>query len=210
MSRRGAKGLLNDVLRKVPLTGVSDIRGAGDLRKVLLANVDLLRDNALDIFAKEVSKVLSKVDVQRLDALVRAHTLDGAPRPALAPSRLNGLFKGFIDLVFEFEGRYYVADYKSNWLGGDAQAYHAEAMRQTVLEKRYDLQYVLYLLALHRQLKARLPGYDYARHMGGVLYLYLRGVDGDGHGVHRERLPFELIDALDGLFARGELADAHV
>ena len=139
-----------------------------------------------------------QVDVQRLDALVRAHTLDGAPRPALAPSRLNGLFKGFIDLVFEFEGRYYVVDYKSNWLGGDAQAYHAEAMRQTVLEKRYDLQYVVYLLALHRQLKARLPDYDYERHMGGALYLFLRG---GAHGVHAERPPRALIEALDRLFA---------
>jgi exodeoxyribonuclease V beta subunit len=139
-----------------------------------------------------------QVDVQRLDALVRAQTLDGAPRPALAPSRLNGLFKGFIDLVFEFEGRYYVADYKSNWLGGDTLAYDAEAMRRTVLEKRYDLQYVLYLLALHRQLKARLPDYDYERHMGGALYLFLRG---GAHGVHAERPPRALIEALDRLFA---------
>jgi exodeoxyribonuclease V beta subunit len=77
-----------------------------------------------------------------------------------------------------------------------------------VLQSRYDLQYAIYTLALHRQLKARLPGYDYERHMGGVLYLYLRGVDGDGHGVHRERLPFALIDALDRLFATGGIADA--
>ena len=86
MSRRGAKGLLNDVLRKVPLTGVSDIRGAGDLRKVLLANVDLLRDNALDIFAKEVSKVLSKVDVQRLvDNVLNNYTLRVEARIDLLP-----------------------------------------------------------------------------------------------------------------------------
>src|SRR5690606_5570658 len=81
-----------------------------------------------------------QVNVQRLDALVRRHTLNGAARPALAPSLLNGLFKGFIDLVFEYQGRYYVADYKSNWLGGDDEAYSAEAMTQAVLDKRYDLQ----------------------------------------------------------------------
>jgi exodeoxyribonuclease V beta subunit len=82
-------------------------------------------------------------------------------------------------------------------------------MRESVLQSRYDLQYAIYTLALHRQLQARLPGYDYERHMGGALYLYLRGVDGAGHGVHRERLPFELVDALDQLFANGGLARAH-
>ncbi|GAB3784420.1 exodeoxyribonuclease V subunit beta [Dyella agri] len=148
------------------------------------------------------------VDTQVLDRLVTAHTLDGATRPALPPQAVNGQLKGFIDLVFEHEGRWYVADYKSNWLGRDANAYTTEAMRDSVLQSRYDLQYAIYTLALHRQLKARLPGYDYERHMGGVLYLYLRGVDSDGHGVHRERLPFALIDALDKLFATGGIAHA--
>ncbi|OOG44057.1 exodeoxyribonuclease V subunit beta [Rhodanobacter sp. C06] len=143
------------------------------------------------------------VQAQALDRLVTTHTLAGAPRPALAPKLVNGMLKGFIDLVFEHEGRWYVADYKSNWLGRDAGAYTAAAMRESVLQSRYDLQYAIYTLALHRQLQARLPGYDYARHMGGVLYLYLRGVDGAGHGVHVERLPFALVDALDQLFATG-------
>jgi hypothetical protein len=106
---------------------------------------------------------------------------------------LNGMFKGFIDLTFEHDGRYYVADYKSNWLGPDDSAYTQDAMEQSILEHRYDLQYVLYLLALHRQLKARLPDYDYdppcrrralsvpARHSGrqpgGVLHAAATGAD---------------------------------
>ncbi|MEW9623589.1 exodeoxyribonuclease V subunit beta [Rhodanobacter geophilus] len=150
----------------------------------------------------------NRVDARALDRLVSAHTLDGATRPALPANLVNGMLKGFIDLVFEHEGRWYVADYKSNRLGHDAGAYTTEAMRDSVLQSRYDLQYAIYTLALHRQLKARLPGYDYARHMGGVLYLYLRGVDGKGHGVHRERLPFALVDALDRLFATGGIAHA--
>ncbi len=149
-----------------------------------------------------------RVDTAALDRLVTMHTLDGMARPALPPIRVNGMLKGFIDLVFEHQGRWYVADYKSNWLGGHAGAYTAEAMRDSVLQSRYDLQYAIYTLALHRQLKARLPGYDYERHMGGVLYLYLRGVDGEGHGVHGERLPFALVDALDRLFATGGVAHA--
>ena len=141
-----------------------------------------------------------RVDTQRLDQLVVQHTLGGASRHPLARETINGMLKGFIDLVFEYQGRYYIVDYKSNHLGSDADAYTHEAMRQSVLNERYDLQYALYTLALHRQLRARLPGYQYQRHMGGVMYLYLRGVDGKGHGIHNETLPHALIDALDRLF----------
>ncbi|KAB7627775.1 exodeoxyribonuclease V subunit beta [Alkalilimnicola sp. S0819] len=144
---------------------------------------------------------------QRLDARVRARTLGGAPRPTVLPSRLNGMFKGFVDLVFEHQGRYYLADYKSNWLGADESAYTVEAMREAVLEKRYDLQYVLYTLALHRLLRARLPDYDYQRHMGGAAYLFLRGGSAASGGLHWERPPAELIEELDALF-RGRRAGA--
>lgn len=150
----------------------------------------------------------NRVGTQALDRLVTTHTLDARPRPALLPDRINGMLKGFIDLVLEHDGRYYIVDYKSNWLGHDNAAYTIDAMRDSVLHSRYDLQYAIYTLALHRQLRARLPGYDYAQHIGGVLYLYLRGVDGAGHGVHREHLPLALIEAMDRLFAEGESHDA--
>ena len=148
------------------------------------------------------------VDTLALDRLVTAHTLDARPRLPLLPDHIHGLLKGFVDLVVEHAGRYYVIDYKSNKLGNDADAYTAPAMRDSVLRERYDLQYALYTLALHRQLRSRLPGYDYDRHMGGVAYLYLRGIDGAGHGVHTERLPRALIDAMDQLFATGKHTDA--
>ncbi|SDS49719.1 DNA helicase/exodeoxyribonuclease V, beta subunit [Pseudomonas oryzae] len=144
-----------------------------------------------------------KVDVLRLDALVQRHVLPGLARPALARDRLNGMFKGFIDLVFEHAGRYYVVDYKSNWLGESDAAYTAEAMASAVAEHRYDLQYVLYLLALHRQLQLRLPDYDYDTHVGGALYLFLRGSQAPGQGIHHARPPRALIEALDALF-KGE------
>ena len=143
-----------------------------------------------------------RVDTQQLDQLVTRHTLGGLPRPPLPPNRVNGMLKGFIDLIVEHAGRYYVIDYKSNWLGDTAAAYTAAAMRDATLQARYDLQYAIYTLALHRLLRARLPGYRYEQHVGGVLYLYLRGVDQAGHGVHTERLPFALIDAMDRLFAQ--------
>ena len=141
-----------------------------------------------------------KVDVLKLDALVCQYTHDGVARVAAEPVLLNGMFKGFIDLTFEHNGRYYVADYKSNWLGADDAAYTVPAMEQSILDNRYDLQYVLYLLALHRQLKARLADYDYDRHVGGALYLFLRGTRAASQGVFFTRPPRELIERLDRLF----------
>ncbi|WP_372613018.1 exodeoxyribonuclease V subunit beta [Halomonas sp.] len=141
-----------------------------------------------------------QVDTRRLDALVSTHTLGGATRPALEPERLNGMLKGFIDLVVEHEGRFYVLDWKSNHLGRDDSAYDEAAMAAAVRDKRYDLQYCLYLLALHRLLEARLTDYDIDRHLGGALYVFLRGQGAPSGGVHRERPPRELIEALDALF----------
>ena len=136
-----------------------------------------------------------------LDALVRQHTLGGAARPALLPRQVNGMLKGFIDLTFEHEGRYYVADYKSNALGPDASGYSADAMAAAILDARYDLQYVLYVYALHRLLRTRLVDYDYERHVGGAVYLFLRGTDAPTQGLHCERPPYALIEAMDRLFA---------
>ncbi|MBB3139333.1 exodeoxyribonuclease V subunit beta [Halomonas organivorans] len=147
-----------------------------------------------------------KVNTRKMDALVSAHTLGGRPRPALEPDTLNGMLKGFIDLVVEHEGRFYVLDWKSNHLGVDDAAYTEAAMAEAVLEKRYDVQYCLYLLALHRLLEARLPDYDIERHLGGALYVFLRGTRAPSRGVHAERPPSELILALDALFRAEEAA----
>jgi exodeoxyribonuclease V beta subunit len=148
----------------------------------------------------------AQVDTRALDDLVCAHTLRGVPRARLQPERLNGMLKGFIDLVFEHEGRYYVADYKSNWLGPADEDYTVEAMRDVVLHHRYELQYSLYLFALHRLLRARLPDYDYDRHVGGAVYIFLRGHASATQGLHLERPPRALMEALDGLFAGAEVA----
>ncbi|HET8744516.1 MAG TPA: exodeoxyribonuclease V subunit beta [Ramlibacter sp.] len=144
----------------------------------------------------------SHVEAQTLDTLVCRHTLEGLPRAPLESQQLHGMLKGFVDLVFEHEGRYYVADYKSNWLGPDDGAYTVEAMRDEVLHHRYELQYSLYLFALHRLLRSRLPDYDYERHVGGAVYVFLRGHAAPSQGLHLERPPVALMDALDRLFAQ--------
>jgi len=148
-----------------------------------------------------------QVNTRAMDRLVRQHTLDGADRPEAHEATFNGMLKGFIDLVFEHEGRYYVLDYKSNFLGDDDQAYVSDVMKESILDKRYDLQYVIYLLALHRLLKSRLPDYDYETHVGGAVYLFLRGCDAPGAGAFTERPGRALIEELDRLFSgEGEKA----
>jgi len=113
---------------------------------------------------------------------------------------LNGLMVGFIDLVYRHNQRYYIADYKSNHLGNSPADYGPENMQTAMLEHRYDLQYLIYTLALHRFLAGRLRGYSYEEHFGGVSYLFLRGMSPEhepGTGVFAARPPFALIDRLD-------------
>ncbi|WP_295406384.1 exodeoxyribonuclease V subunit beta [uncultured Thiocystis sp.] len=150
------------------------------------------------------------VQTRTLDRLVQTHCLAGHSRPGIGADRLNGMLKGFIDLVFEHQGRYYVADWKSNWLGSDDAAYTPEAMREAILNARYDLQYVLYLLALHRQLRARLPDYDYDRHVGGAVYVFLRGGYSASQGFFMDKPPRILIETLDRLFAGETTAGREV
>lgn len=140
------------------------------------------------------------VSITKLDQLVTRNTLNQADRPRVEENHFNGMLKGFIDLVFEHHGQYYVLDYKSNTLGENDNAYTDQAMGDAILDKRYDLQYVLYLLALHRLLKARLPDYDYDRHIGGAVYLFLRGVNSATGGAFTDKPPRALIEQLDALF----------
>ncbi|MCD6295063.1 MAG: hypothetical protein J7M20_09150, partial [Deltaproteobacteria bacterium] len=94
--------------------------------------------------------------------------------------------------------------YKSNHLGDNPRDYGLKAMAGAMLSHRYDLQYVLYTLALHRLLKARLPDYRYQRDMGGAVYLFLRGVDRNHNGVYGDKPPQTLIEQLDRDFAGGK------
>ncbi len=114
--------------------------------------------------------------------------------------------KGYIDMVFEHDGRWYIVDYKSNWLGPTAEAYAERRLPAVMAEEAYGLQYLIYTLALHRYLRARLPGYDYERHFGGVYYLFVRGISpqrGPGFGVHAARPAPALLAALDQYVGRG-------
>ena len=147
---------------------------------------------------------------ENLDALIRQFDPLSAGCPPLEFTQVRGMLKGFIDLVFRHNGRYYLLDYKSNWLGENSAAYTPEAMAAAMQAHRYDLQYQLYTLALHRYLRHRIADYDYERHFGGVIYLFLRGVDSKQpqQGIYTTRPAGELITRMDEMFAGVALEEA--
>jgi len=119
--------------------------------------------------------------------------------------KLQGMMHGYIDLIFEWRGRYYVADYKSNFLGTQLSDYSWQMIERSMRQAFYDLQYLLYSLALHRYLQAKLENYRPAEHFGGVYYLYLRGMSADtGNGVYYKPVQELLLTQLDALFGRNE------
>jgi exodeoxyribonuclease V beta subunit len=168
----------------------------------------------------------STADVARLfaEALDGSGVLDGyATRLAdpLLATELRGYLTGSLDLVFRLGGddgtqRYFVADYKTNWLGGEGEPlslwhYRPAALDAEMQLAHYPLQAIFYQVALHRYLRWRLPGYDPEQHLGGVLYLFVRGmagpdtptVDGQPCGVFAWKPAVGLAVGLSDLFDRG-------
>ncbi|WP_415753852.1 exodeoxyribonuclease V subunit beta [Pseudomonas leptonychotis] len=146
------------------------------------------------------------LDMQRLRAILSdpAHGLPVPMRDAAARlefDSLKGFLKGFIDLTFEHDGRWYIADYKSNWLGPDASYYGGDRLLQALAAEHYYLQYLIYLVALRRFLRQRLDDF-HSDQLGGAYYLFLRGVP--SAGVYFSRPADGLLDALDTLFAEGK------
>jgi len=145
------------------------------------------------------------LDVGALDRLCCRRLLGDIQRPTLPERQLHGMLKGFTDLVFECHGRYWVLDYKSNALGPGDAAYTEQAMAAAMAEHRYDIQGAIYLLALHRLLRARLgEAYDPAEQLGGAVFLFLRGIGNEfTRGCYLIEPDPELLDGLDGLLANG-------
>ncbi|GGK16753.1 UvrD-helicase domain-containing protein [Luteimonas terricola] len=155
----------------------------------------------------EFQFALAPTRVDALLALLHRHGLLTARQGFGARRRLEGLMTGLIDLTYVHDGRWYVLDYKSNRLPGYGPAQLDEAMAHS----EYDLQALIYTLALHRWLRFRLgDAYDYARDFGGVRYVFCRGLDAsreDAKGVQAWRFMPALVDELDALFA-GQVAEA--
>ncbi|MFC1843739.1 exodeoxyribonuclease V subunit beta [Thermodesulfobacteriota bacterium] len=134
------------------------------------------------------------------------------PRLEQQMDRLNfsparGFMKGFIDLVFEFQGKFFLADWKSNYLGSHIRDYHHDRLLEAIYGGFYFLQYHLYSLALHLYLKNRLPEYSYETHFGGVFYVFLRGVRenlGPDYGIFFDRPDPTMMESLTETLVAGK------
>lgn len=181
------------------------------LSTVMTTPLMLGEENHVSLVSLELRQVLpemefmlsvdASVSAEQFNRLLKEYPLFAQNVAGLDFSRFHGLMRGFIDLSFEANGRYYVCDYKSNYLGDCTEDYSEQAMSNAMADHRYDAQLLFYCLAMHRFLKQQLADYDYQRDFGGALYLFLRGIDGTegGYGQLFIKPPLALIEALDRL-----------
>ncbi len=152
-------------------------------------------DDLVDVFAEHGGEVARRY-AEHLRLLL----------PERRSAALRGYLTGSIDLVLAFDDdRHWVVDWKSNHLGPRREDHAGAALEVAMFEHHYVLQYHLYLLALHRHLRARRPGdYDYEQHIGGAGYAFLRGIGPDGGGWFVDRPPRALIEALDAFVGHAQ------
>ncbi len=186
----------------------------GDAPELSLAAVDRAhRLDELEFILPVAPNGAKRLDPVRLAEVLARHPDAVEPTYVERVGRLDfkafaGFLRGFVDLVFEHAGRWYVVDYKSNFLGRSWGDYAPRRLAASMHEHDYYLQYLLYVVAVDRYLRLRQPGYDYETGFGGALYLFLRGMTPRlaGNGVFHDRPPARLIAELSSLFAGG---DAH-
>ena len=138
-----------------------------------------------NIFAKYTDPALSKDFPERIERL------DFTP--------VRGFMRGFMDMVFQFQGQFYLVDWKSNLLGSGLEDYDQRGLAKAMKDEFYNIQCYIYTVALNQYLQLRLPGYTYETHFGGALYIFLRGVDpnkGTEFGIYRERPSGKFINEL--------------
>ena len=110
----------------------------------------------------------------------------------------EGIMNGKVDMFFEYNGRYYILDWKSNYLGDDVQYYEPKLLNEAMNESNYHLQYLIYTVAVKKYLQSRLPSFDYEQHFGGVIYMFVRGVRSRSQsGVFVRQPTLQQIEALE-------------
>ena len=203
-------------------TGFGPIAGDVTLRDI--AASDRLAEMDFELPLAGGERANASARLADFAPLLREHLAPGDPLVAyadelsntpLGDQPLRGYLTGSIDLTFRHDGRYYVVDYKTNRLGDidlplTLDAYHPGRLAEAMMHSSYPLQAILYSVVLHRYLRWRLPGYEPGKHLGGVAYLYVRGMagpdtpraDGQPYGVFSwtppAQLVVELSAALDG------------
>ena len=124
----------------------------------------------------------------------------GLPVSVAWSKPLQGIVNGKMDLFFEHSGKYYILDWKSNYLGDTLADYSPDALAQAMTDNNYHLQYLLYTLAATKYLQHRLPAFTYEAHFGGAIYLFVRGVRQEGAtGIYTYRPTALQLALLQGM-----------
>lgn len=158
-------------------------------------------------FAFDLSLAARRLNVQALREMLNQHLQQqfAVQLPQFTEAPSARYLTGSIDLLYQFEGRFYIADYKSNFLGHRIEHYAQTALQRSMAEASYWLQALIYLVALHRYLKVHWPQYDIQQHLGGASYLYLRGMQGQAdYGVQHWPAPVELVLSVDALLGQSQ------
>jgi len=173
------------------LCGVIDAELVAHIPNLRLRRIERLRSTAelefmFELRGLNTSRFASMLvpDVTGMDAVYSARLAE------LDFAELSGYLRGFIDLVFELDGRIYVVDYKSNALGDSANDYRDSAVKRAMMDHHYPIQAALYAAAVDSWLQTGYAGYEYEKHFGGVLYLFVRGMHSclpPGAGVYFHR-----------------------
>ena len=146
----------------------------------------------------EFDFLLSPFNTAKLQAL----SSDAHPFRIKSIDELEGIMNGKIDLFFEHDGKYYILDWKSNFLGNSLDFYDTKHVTDAMYENNYNLQYLIYTVALTKYLKLRKPDFDYDTHFGGVIYLFLRGVRAGGQtGIYFTKPAKQLIKDIKSLIS---------
>jgi len=186
---------LEELLIKVVTTPLSNLDNPADL-DFTLSGTDPERT------LKEMSFFYSidSVDLEELNRLLLAES--DIPFQPIQASTISGYLNGFIDLVCEHNGRFFIMDYKSNFLGNSYTDYGEEAIFEAMREHNYGLQFTIYSMALHQYLLNRDPDYSYEDNFGGVKYLFVRGMDGEScdNGIFNYRASEELLNQVQYIF----------
>jgi exodeoxyribonuclease V beta subunit len=160
---------------------------------------------------REFSFPAVALDPKKLRRIFSRHGAPALPEDFLAAMErldfkpVEGYLRGFIDLLFHFDGRYFLADWKSNWLGNRPADYDAEGIARGMARHSYHLQYLLYTVAADLYLRRRVLDYDYEKNFGGVFYLFMRGVDphSPGRGIFYDKPDAALVRELRETFTGG-------
>lgn len=114
---------------------------------------------------------------QQLNNIIQSFDKISHVAPKFLFDPVTGILKGFIDLVFVWKHKYYILDYKFNWLGENNKFYSKNNIIKEIIKNRYDVQYQIYAIALHKYLKNKVKNYNYNTHFGGIFYIFLRGIN---------------------------------